>query len=79
MIFDMGRLYNTSTGRVLMSIIWGLGLATLFKKACQGRKCHIIQYKNPQFEEVNNLYYKYGGADCYQYIPYESPCPQNGI
>ena len=74
MNFDVGRLLTTRTGKMMMSIIWGLGLAALFKKACQGRNCQVIQYQGPNPEEVSKTYYKYGQDNCYRYIPYLTPC-----
>ena len=50
MNFDIGRLFTSNTGRILVSIIWGLGLAALFKKACEGRNCQVIQYQGPNHE-----------------------------
>ena len=35
----------TDLGKVIISIIWGLGLATLFRKVCKGRK--MSDYKRP--------------------------------
>lgn len=68
------ELLFTPTGRILISIIWGLGLAALFKNACKGRNCQVIQYKGPNPEEVKKFYYKYGNDNCYQYTPYLSRC-----
>ena len=36
------RLVQSDTGKAIISILLGLGLAALFKKTCKGRKC--VQY-----------------------------------
>ena len=37
------RLFKNKSGMILISIIWGLGLAALFKKVCKGRNCVIVK------------------------------------
>ena len=60
MMLNFLELLFNPTGRILISIIWGLGLAALFKSACKHRNCQVIQYKGPNPEEVKKSYYKYG-------------------
>ena len=38
----VGDLFKDSKGKIILSIIWGLGLAALFRKVCKGRDCIII-------------------------------------
>jgi hypothetical protein len=68
------EILKTRIGVVIISIIWGLGLSTLFRKACQGRKCQIIKYSGPDPNEVKGDYYNYGNGQCYQYSPILSKC-----
>ena len=74
MMLNFLELLFNPTGRILISIIWGLGLAALFKSACKHRNCQVIQYKGPNPEEVKKSYYKYGNDNCYKYTPYISRC-----
>ena len=30
-------------GKIIISIIWGLGLAALFRRVCKGRNCIVIK------------------------------------
>jgi hypothetical protein len=53
----LDKFIHSSTGKYLMSIILGLGLATLFRSVCQGNKCNII--KAPPLEEIDGQIYKY--------------------
>lgn len=67
-------IFNNQIGRIILSIIWGLGLSTLFRKACHGRKCQVILYNGPDPNEVKNSYYEYGNGQCYKYYPTISNC-----
>ena len=61
-------------GRIIISIVWGLGLSTLFKRACENRTCQIIQYEGPDPQEISNSVYQYGTPECYQYRPRPAKC-----
>ena len=43
--------------KLIVSIILGLGIASLFKKVCEGRNCIII--KGPSINEVESNTYKF--------------------
>ena len=58
------RLLNTETGVLFISILLGLGLATFFRKACEGRNC--INFNGPLISEIDGKTYKYGEY-CYKY------------
>jgi hypothetical protein len=58
------RFFKDETGKILLSIILGLGLASLFKASCDSRSC--IVYKAPDFgDEKNKKTLKYNGK-CYK-------------
>jgi len=58
---------------MLISILFGLALANLFKKQCVEGKCYIVKAK----ENPNNIakYYYRIGEDCYKYTPTIVSCP----
>ena len=62
---------SNDKAKIIISIIWGLGLATLFRKVCKGRKCLII--KGPKPEEMNNKVYKFDNK-CYLYKSQNTTC-----
>lgn len=70
------QIFKSRIGIIIISIIWGLGLSTLFRKACQGRKCQVIVYNGPDPQEIKNTYYSYGNGDCYQYYPFIAKCEE---
>lgn len=65
---------KSPVGIVIVSIVWGLGLATLFKRSCQGNNCKVIEYRGP---DVSNTEYhwKYDGDNrCFEWQPYLTKC-----
>jgi hypothetical protein len=58
------RLLNTETGIMFISILLGIGLATFFRKACEGKNC--INFNGPLISEIDGKTYKYGEY-CYKY------------
>jgi hypothetical protein len=58
------RLLNTETGIMFISILLGLGLASFFRKACEGKNC--INFNGPLISEIDGKTYKYGEY-CYKY------------
>ncbi len=63
------KLFNTHQGRVIISIILGVGLASLFRKVCH----QCIEIKGPSLEEMEQYMYKMDG-ECYKYTPYVVDC-----
>lgn len=51
------KFLNSNSGKIIISIILGLGLASLFRKVCNDRNC--IVFKAPSLEELNKQTYKY--------------------
>ena len=67
----LGKFLSSPTGKIFMSILWGLGLAALFRRACNGRSC--IVYKGPHPSIIHGKVFKYDGA-CYKYNTKRANC-----
>jgi hypothetical protein len=67
----LSDIMNNPVGRIIVSIILGLGLATLFRKVCSGNSCIIV--KGPSPTEVKKYFYKIED-DCFKYTPYTTSC-----
>jgi hypothetical protein len=65
------RLLNTALGKVFISILLGLGLATLFRKVCNDRNCLV--FNGPVIGNVDGKIYKHG-EKCYQYKASSAKC-----
>lgn len=58
------RLLNTPLGKFFISVLMGLGLATLFRKTCTAENC--IMFNGPVISEIDGKTYQFGEM-CYQY------------
>jgi hypothetical protein len=67
----LNKFFESNTGKYLLSIILGLGLASLFRSVCKGKNCLI--YKAPPLEEINNKIYKHDDK-CYKFNPVSVKC-----
>lgn len=65
------EIMNTSYGPMIVSVILGLGLATLFRRVCEDKQCMVV--KSPNSEEIEKYYYQVQN-DCYQYTPETVEC-----
>ena len=65
------RLLSTKFGRIMISILLGLGLATLFRKACKDKSC--LSFNGPVISEVDGKTYQFGEY-CYKYELMPSKC-----
>jgi len=68
------RLLNTPLGKIFISVLLGLGLATLFRKVCTDKNC--ISFNGPVISDIDNKIYKYG-EKCYQYSASAATCDTN--
>jgi hypothetical protein len=51
------KFVHEGNGRIIMSVLLGIGLATLFREACKGDNC-VIKYA-PPLEEIEDKIYKF--------------------
>jgi hypothetical protein len=65
---------HTKSGRVILSIILGIGLSTLFRKVCKDRNC--IVFKAPSFNEVENKVFGFQNK-CYKFKENATKCNPN--
>lgn len=58
------RLFTSEIGKNAISIILGLGLATIFRKVCNDKNC--INFNGPIITDIEEKIFKYG-EQCYTY------------
>ena len=68
---NLGRFVHTKTGKVMMSILLGLGLATLFRTVCKNKDCFI--FHAPPLEQVKDKIYK-NNDKCVTYKSVSTKC-----
>lgn len=65
------EVFKSKESLILLSIILGFGLATMFKRVCKDQTCIVI--KGPPMKEINNTVYRIDDA-CYKYTPEATKC-----
>jgi hypothetical protein len=55
----------------MLSIILGLGIASLFRTVCKDKNCII--FKAPPLDDIKDKVYKYNDK-CYKYNPVSVKC-----
>jgi hypothetical protein len=68
---NIKRLLDTGMGRIFISAILGLGLASLFNKVCKDKNC--IVFNGPILSEFDGKIYKHG-EKCYKYSLHPAKC-----
>tara|TARA_B100000795_G_C22526293_1_gene333341 strand:+ start:291 stop:530 length:240 start_codon:yes stop_codon:yes gene_type:complete len=68
------RLLHGRFSKYVISAILGIGLATLFRKACNSRNCLV--FKSPSIEKIKNQIFKYNDK-CYKFNEQASTCDTN--
>lgn len=71
MHLQLKELINSKQGKYIFSIILGLGLASIFRKACTSRNCLV--FKAPS---INNIEEKIFGHNdkCYKFNTNSTSC-----
>lgn len=62
---------KTLAGSRILSVILGLGLASLFRKVCSGDRCVVV--KGPKLADVAKHTYRIDER-CYVYKPVATTC-----
>lgn len=65
------KFVNSYTGKIIMSILLGLGLATFFRAVCKGKQCRVLA--SPPSEELDNQIYRFD-KKCYKIVKEPVQC-----
>ena len=68
------KFVHTPTGKVIMSILLGFGLSSLFRIVCKDKDCLI--FHAPPLEQIKDKIYKNNGK-CVKYNPVATKCSAN--
>jgi hypothetical protein len=68
------RLLNTSFGKILISILLGIGIACLFRQVCNEKNC--IRFEGPIISDIHDKIYKHD-EKCYKYVAESTQCNKN--
>jgi len=67
------RILQSEAGRVVVSLLLGLGMASLFRKGCDTLNC--LNFRAPDSEEIEKNVYRYGDG-CVKYAHRAVPCSE---
>ena len=70
----LDKFVHTPNGKIIMSIILGIGLATFFRTVCKGKYCRVI--RSPPSEELEDQTYNFDGK-CYKLEKNAIKCEMN--
>jgi hypothetical protein len=68
---NLGKFVHTETGKIIMSLLLGLGLASLFRTVCRNKNCQKIVA--PSFDDFKDKIYK-NGDKCVKYTHVATKC-----
>ena len=69
-----GKFVHTATGKIIMSVLLGFGLASLFRTVCKGKNCRI--FSAPPLDDFKDKIYR-DGDKCVKYTPIATKCNKN--
>jgi hypothetical protein len=65
------KFLHTTSGRYLMSVILGIGIASFFRIVCKGNDC--IEFRAPPMDQIKDKIHK-NGNKCYKYVASATTC-----
>jgi hypothetical protein len=71
---NLGKFVHTETGKIIMSVLLGFGLASLFRTVCKDNNCLV--FHAPPLDEFKDKIYKTDGK-CVKYVPIATKCSLN--
>jgi hypothetical protein len=74
MNLHLSRFIHTENGKLIMSILLGFGLASLFRAICKDKDCLI--FHAPPLEEIKDKIYKHDNK-CYKYTTKSTTCDKS--
>ena len=69
-----GKFLHTNTGRIIMSILLGFGLASLFRAVCKNNDCLV--FHAPPLDDFKDKIYKKDNK-CVKYNAVATKCNAN--
>ena len=70
-MFQFSKMIHSKSGKYVISVILGLGLASLFRQMCKDKNC--IVFFAPPFEEIKDKVYKQD-EKCYTFHSTTTKC-----
>ena len=65
------KFVHTETGKIIMSVLLGFGLASLFRKVCKDKQC--LKFHAPPLDKIDDKIFKSNGK-CVKYKSVSTKC-----
>ncbi len=62
--------------KIILGILWGVAVGLLFRAACYGRKCVIVNA--PKVEDVTSKIHKENNK-CYRFVSTDAQCTDKAV
>lgn len=69
-------IFKSKLSKIILGILWGFGLAVIFRYACLGKNCVI--YKSPVPATITNNIYSFD-EKCFKYKPVSTKCTKEVV
>lgn len=73
-VSNLLKKLHSRAGRFIVSVILGIGIASLFRAKCNEREC--IDFKAPDLKDIENHTYRYNNK-CYKFKLTSKSCLEN--
>lgn len=70
----LDKFVHSYTGKIVMSMLLGIGLATFFRAVCKGKRCRIMSA--PPIQEIDGQTYSFDDK-CYKMEKNAINCDSN--
>lgn len=74
MSIHLDKFLRTQSGKYIMSLLLGIGLASFFRFICKDKNC--IVFAGPPMDDIKDKIYK-NQDKCYKLIPTATKCAKN--
>lgn len=71
---NIKKIIYSEFGKYVISILLGLGLASLFRKSCHDKTC--LKFVGPSVDKVEGQVFEFGGK-CYKYKAKAKKCEKH--
>ena len=74
MSIHLDKFLRTQSGKYIMSLLLGIGLASFFRFICKDKNC--IVFAGPPMDDIKDKIYK-NQDKCYKLVPTATKCAKN--
>jgi hypothetical protein len=74
MSIHLDKFLRTQSGKYVMSLLLGIGLASFFRFVCRDKNC--IVFAGPPMDDIKDKIYK-NHNKCYKLVPTATKCNTN--